>query len=44
MNHKSNFLEYIPPMGIYKTLYKFQDVFGTYMGEKIHIHGVRVSL
>ncbi len=34
MNHKSNFLEYIPPMGIYETLYKFQDVFGSYMGEK----------
>ena len=34
MNQKSNFLEYIPPMGIYETLYKFQDVFGSYMGEK----------
>ena len=34
MSQKSNFLEYIPPMGIYETLYKFQDVFGSYMGEK----------
>ena len=30
MNH---FLNYVPPMGIYETLYAFQDVFGTPMGE-----------
>ena len=27
------FLRYVPPMGIYETLYAFLDVFGTYMGE-----------
>ncbi|MEM7034233.1 MAG: pyridoxal phosphate-dependent aminotransferase [Chloroflexota bacterium] len=27
-----SFLRYVPPMGIYETLYAFQDVFGTYMG------------
>ena len=32
MNTKTNFLEYFPPMGIYETLYKFQSVFGSYMG------------
>jgi len=33
MTNKSNFLEYFPPMGIYETLYKFQSIFGSYMGE-----------
>ena len=27
------FLNHVPPMGIYETLYAFQDVFGTPMGE-----------
>lgn len=27
------FLRYVPPMGIYKTLYAFWDAFGKYMGE-----------
>ena len=34
MTNKSNFLEYFPPMGIYETLYKFQSIFGSYMGEQ----------
>ena len=29
----SAFLQYVPPMGIYETLYAFLDSFGTYMGE-----------
>ncbi|MFK5955777.1 MAG: pyridoxal phosphate-dependent aminotransferase [Planctomycetota bacterium] len=29
----SPFLKYVPPMGIYQTLYAFLDSFGTYMGE-----------
>ena len=28
-----SFLRYVPPMGIYETLYAFRDAFGTYMGE-----------
>ena len=28
-----SFLRYVPPMGIYETLYAFLDAFGTYMGE-----------
>ena len=32
MNKQNNFLEYFPPMGIYETLYEFQNVFGSYMG------------
>ncbi|MEO2185288.1 MAG: hypothetical protein ABGX30_01825 [bacterium] len=28
-----SFLSYVPPMGIYETLYAFQDAFGTHMGE-----------
>ena len=28
-----SFLSYVPPMGIYETLYAFQDAFGTPMGE-----------
>jgi len=28
-----SFLRYVPPMGIYKTLYAFLESFGTYMGE-----------
>ena len=28
----SSFLRYVPPMGIYKTLYAFRDTFGAYMG------------
>ena len=34
MNNKNNFLTQVPPMGIYQTLYDFQNSFGTYMGEK----------
>ena len=30
----NNFLTHVPPMGIYETLYAFQNSFGTYMGEK----------
>ncbi len=33
MENKSSFLKYVPPMGIYETLYAFWDTFGTYMGE-----------
>ncbi len=33
MNKKS-FLTHVPPMGIYETLYAFQNSFGSYMGEK----------
>jgi aspartate/methionine/tyrosine aminotransferase len=29
----NSFLRYVPPMGIYETLYAFQEVFGTSMGE-----------
>ena len=29
-----SFLSYVPPMGIYETLYAFQDAFGSTMGEK----------
>ncbi len=29
----SSFLRYVPPMGIYRTLYAFRDAFGAYMGE-----------
>jgi hypothetical protein len=32
-----SFLSNVPPMGIYKTLYAFQDAFGTPMG-KIGTH------
>ena len=28
-----SFLSYVPPMGIYETLYAFADAFGTPMGE-----------
>ena len=28
-----SFLRFVPPMGIYETLYAFQDAFGRYMGE-----------
>jgi aspartate/methionine/tyrosine aminotransferase len=28
-----SFLNYVPPMGIYETLYAFLEAFGTYMGE-----------
>ena len=31
---KNSFLNNIPPMGIYETLYAFQNSFGSYMGEK----------
>ena len=34
MLNKNNFLTHVPPMGIYETLYKFLNSFGTYMGEK----------
>ena len=30
----NSFLNNVPPMGIYETLYAFQNSFGTYMGEK----------
>ena len=33
MTQKSSFLTHVPPMGIYETLYAFQNVFGTPMGE-----------
>ena len=33
MTQKSSFLTHVAPMGIYETLYAFQDVFGTPMGE-----------
>jgi len=32
--NKNSFLTHIPPMGIYETLYAFQNSFGSYMGEK----------
>ena len=34
MQSKSDFLTHVPPMGIYETLYRFLNSFGTYMGEK----------
>ena len=34
MQNKNDFLTHVPPMGIYETLYKFLNSFGTYMGEK----------
>ena len=34
MINKNDFLTHVPPMGIYKTLYAFQNSFGVYMGEK----------
>ena len=33
MKNTNGFLAHVPPMGIYETLYAFQDVFGTPMGE-----------
>ena len=33
MKNKKGFLTHVPPMGIYETVYAFQDVFGTPMGE-----------
>jgi aspartate/methionine/tyrosine aminotransferase len=33
MTQKSSFLTHVPPMGIYETLYAFQNVFGAPMGE-----------
>ena len=33
MTQKPSFLTHVPPMGIYETLYAFQNVFGTPMGE-----------
>ena len=33
-NKYTQFLDDIPPMGIYKTLYSFWDSFGSYMGTK----------
>jgi len=32
--NKNSFLTHVPPMGIYETLYAFQNSFGSYMGEK----------
>jgi len=34
MKDNNSFLTHVPPMGIYETLYAFQNSFGTYMGEK----------
>ena len=34
MRNKNDFLTHVPPMGIYETLYRFLNSFGTYMGEK----------
>ena len=34
MHSKNDFLTHVPPMGIYETLYRFLNSFGTYMGEK----------
>lgn len=34
MKNKASFLTHVPPMGIYETLYAFQNAYGTYMGEK----------
>ena len=34
MKNDKSFLNHVPPMGIYETLYAFQNSFGTYMGEK----------
>ena len=34
MKNKTSFLTHVPPMGIYETLYAFQNAYGTYMGEK----------
>ena len=34
MKDNKSFLTHVPPMGIYETLYAFQDSFGKYMGEK----------
>lgn len=33
MTESTSFLRYVPPMGIYETLYAFCDAFGSYMGE-----------
>jgi len=33
MKNTNGFLAHVPPMGIYETLYAFQDVFGTPMGD-----------
>lgn len=33
MTSPSTFLNFVPPTGIYETLYAFQDAFGSYMGE-----------
>ena len=34
MKNKHSFLTHVPPMGIYETLYAFQNSFGSYMGER----------
>lgn len=34
MTNKNDFLTHVPPMGIYETLYAFQNAYGKYMGEK----------
>ena len=34
MQSENDFLTHVPPMGIYETLYRFLNSFGTYMGEK----------
>ena len=34
MPDKPSFLQYVPPSGIYQTLYSFLSSFGTYMGEQ----------
>ena len=33
MSNSSKLLKYFPPMGVYETLFKFQDATGIYMGE-----------
>ena len=34
MKNNNDFLTHVPPMGIYETLYAFQNSYGSYMGEK----------
>lgn len=34
MNDNKSFLTHVPPMGIYETLYAFQNSFGSFMGER----------
>ena len=34
MKNNNDFLTHVPPMGIYETLYAFQNSYGSYMGEQ----------